>query len=144
MKKLLGMLAVLGLGAICLTGCQSGNTGDTVTVTDMEGKTVEIKKDVKNVACISQSATDFMISFGLGDKIKGTYRSFTYNPWTTEIYPKAKDFKAYSYSVGAEELLADGVDLVIIQDTENADAFRNAGIPVVAVNQYSPTGAFDE
>ena len=144
MKKILALLGVLSLGAICLTGCQQKEVSTTVTVTDMEGKTVEINKDVKNVACISQSATDFMISFGLGDKIKGTYRSFTYNTWTTELYPKAKDFKAYSYSVSAEELLADGVDLVIIQDTENAESFRNAGIPVVAVHQYSPTGAFDD
>ena len=144
MKKVFGMLAVLGLGAVCLASCKSKNDSDTITVTDMEGKKVEISKDISNVACISQSATDFMISFGLGDKIKGTYRSFTYNPWIYEIYPKAKDFKAYSYSVSAEELLADGVDLVIIQDTENADSFRNAGISVVGVHQYSPTGAFDD
>ena len=43
------------------------------------------------------------------------------------LYPKVKDFKAYSYSVAAEELVADAIDLVVIQDTENADALRNAG-----------------
>ena len=126
------------------TGCNNSSNDKTITVVDMEGKEVIISKDVKNVACISQSATDLMISFGLGDKITGTYRSFTYNKWAEELYPKAKEFKAYSYSVSAEELVNDGIDLVIIQDTENADAFRNAGIPVVAVHQYSPTGAFDD
>lgn len=129
-----------------LIGCSNNNPSQdtTVTITDMEGKEVTISKDVKNVACISQSATDLMIAFGLGDKITGTYRSYTYNKWTTDLYPNSANFKAYSYSVAAEELVADGIDLVIIQDTENADAFRNAGIPVVAVHQYSPTGAFDE
>lgn len=144
MKKFLCLLmagaALLGLGACA----QKENTSDTITVTDMEGTEVTISKDVSHVACISQSATDFMIAFGLGDKITGTYRSFTYNTWTTELYPEAANFKAYSYSVSAEELVKDGIDLVIIQDTENAEAFRNAGIPVVAVHQYSPTGAFDD
>ncbi len=134
-----------------LTGCggkdkQSVETPAerTITVTDMEGKEVRVPGDIEKVACISQSATDLMIAFGMGDKIVGTYRSFTYNPWAAEIYPPAADYKAYSYSVSAEELLADGVELVIIQDTENADAIRAAGIPVVAVHQYSATGAFDE
>lgn len=131
-----------------LIGCNQTNNSSSsftpITVTDMEGKQVTIEKEIKNVACISQSATDLMISFGLGNKIKGTYRSFTYNKWTSVLYPEAANYKAYSYSVAAEELVADGIDLVIIQDTENAEAFRNAGIPVVAVHQYSPTGAFDE
>ena len=136
------MLVAIPFG---FTACGESQTGgDAITVTDMEGTNVTIPKNVSKIACISQSATDLMIAFGLGDKIVGTYRSFTYNPWTTEIYPAAANYKAYSYSVSAEELLADGVELVIIQDTENADAFRNAGLPVVAVHQYSPTGAFDE
>lgn len=137
------IVALLSVGA--LTGCNKGETPKTtVTITDMEGNQVTVSKDVKKVACISQSATDLMIAFGLGEKIVGTYRSFTYNKWAEVIYPNAKNYKAYSYSVSAEELLNDGVDLVIIQDTENAQSFRNAGIPVIAVHQYSPSGAFDD
>ena len=147
MKKILSILLsvmlVLGVG-VTLTACNTDAMGDTVTIIDMEGKEVEVPKNVEKVACISQSATDLMIAFGAGDKIAGTYRSFTYNPWTTEIYPACANYKAYSYSVSAEQLLADGIVLVIIQDTENADSFRNAGIPVIAVHQYSPTGAFDD
>jgi len=136
--------AFLGIGVLTGCGLDDKSRSKAVVVTDMEGNEVTIKEGVSKVACISQSATDLMISFGLGDKIAGTYRSFTYNKWAEVLYPKAKDFKAYSYSVAAEELVADGIGLVIIQDTENAEAFRNAGIPVIAVHQYSPTGAFDE
>lgn len=129
-----------------MTGCSRTQEpeSDTVTVTDMEGNEVTVSKNISKVACISQSATDLMIAFGLGDKIVGTYRSFTYNTWASVLYPNAANYKAYSYSVAAEELVKDGIELVIIQDTENADSFRNAGIPVVAVHQYSPTGAFDD
>ena len=126
------------------TTTQSSVEPTTITITDMEGKEVVVPKNLKKVACISQSATDLMIAFGLGDRILGTYRSFTYNKWAEVLYPNAKNYKAYSYSVSAEELLADGVELVIIQDTENAQSFRNAGIPVIGVHQYSPTGAFDD
>ena len=146
MKKISILLFAFCLFSLVLLGsCSQENTEtETIVITDMEGNEVTISKNINRVACISQSATDFMISFGLGDKIVGTYRSFTYNPWINELYPKSKNFKAYSYSVSAEELVADGIELVIIQDTENAEAFRNAGIPVVAVHQYSPTGAFDD
>jgi len=140
-RKLLLLSAI----PLLLVSCSNGSKdSDTVKVIDMEGTEVIVSKNVKRVAAISQSATDLMITFGLGDKIAGTYRSFTYNTWVNELYPAASSFKAYSYSVTAEELLKDSIDLVIIQDTENAQAFRNAGIPVVAVHQYSPTGPFDD
>lgn len=147
MKRFL--LIVISMFLLCgcvasLASCDGTDESESVTVIDMEGTTVTIPQNITRVACISPSATDLMIAFGLGDKIVGTYRSFTYNLWVTELYPPAKDFKGYSYSVSAEELLADGIELVIIQNTENAEAFRNAGIPVVAVHQYSPNGAFDD
>lgn len=147
MKKLVSVLLLLVLlfcVGLMLNGYIKNNNMETVTVIDMEGRKVSIPKNVKRVACISPSATDLMLAFGVGDRIRGTYRSFTYNPWVKEIYPAAANFKSYSYSVSAEELLADGIELVILQDTESADAFRNAGIPVVAVHQYSPLGAFDD
>lgn len=145
MKRYIGFLSLLAIPATLFAGCNNQQKGnDPIKVIDMEGTEVIVPKDVKKVAAISQSATDLMIAFGLGDKIAGTYRSFTYNTWVDELYPAAANFKAYSYSVSAEELLADGIDLVIIQDTENAEAFRNAGLPVVGVHQYSPTGAFDD
>ena len=147
--KTASLLVTVAVVVMLCTGCiiYAANKSDSskdITVTDMEDNEVTIPKDVDHVACISQSATDLMIAFGLGEKITGTYRSFTYNTWTTVIYPQAKDYKAYSYSVSAEELLADGIRLVITQDTENADAFRNAGIPVVAVHQYTDDDKFDD
>lgn len=143
MRKILSIILVL-CACFCLIGCTEKQENNFITITDMEGTEVVVPKNVSNVACISQSATDLMIAFGLGDKIKGTYRSFTYNPWTIELYPNAKNYKAYSYSVSAEELVSDAIDLVIIQDTENAESIRKVGIPVVAVHQYSPDGPFDE
>lgn len=138
------IVVILCLGGIMVIFNNNNDSSKGITVVDMEGREVSIPKDVNHVACISQSATDLMIAFGLGEKITGTYRSFMYNTWAPEIYPQAKEFKSYSYSVAAEELVSDGIQLVITQDTENADSFRNAGIPVVAVHQYTEDSAFDD
>ena len=141
------LLKLIPFTLVCATLVGCGNNepqSTTIKITDMEGTEVIVPKEIKKVAAISQSATDMMIAFGLGDKIAGTYRSFTYNTWVKELYPAAAEFKAYSYSVSAEELLKDGIDLVIIQDTETAPALRQAGLPVIGVHQYSPTGAFDD
>ena len=40
------------------------------SITDMEGNKVTVPKGVDHVACISQSATDLMIAFGLLFRIK--------------------------------------------------------------------------
>ena len=85
-----------------------------------------------------------MIAFGLGEKIYGTYRSFLYNTWVPILYPYAKNYKSYSYSVSAEELINDKIDLVFIQDTENIEAYRKANIPVVAIHQYTTDDEFDD
>ncbi len=140
----IAIVAALCIGGIAIVLNNNTDPSGNLTVVDMEGREVSVPKGVDHVACISQSATDLMIAFGLGDKITGTYRSFTYNTWASEIYPHAKDYKPYSYSVAAEELVSDGIRLVITQDTENADSFRNAGIPVVAVHQYTDDVAFDD
>lgn len=145
MKKRQVKIGYIVICCFLLFSCsKKSSVRDLTSITDMEGTVVSIPEQINRVACISPSATDLMIAFGLGYKIYGTYRSFTYNTWAQELYPPAKDFKAYSYSVSAEELLSDKIDLVIIQDTENAQTFRNAGIPVVAVHQYSPSGKFDD
>ena len=90
MKRHIGFLSLLAIPATLLAGCNNQQKGnDPIKVIDMEGTEVIVPKDVKKVAAISQSATDLMIAFGLGDKIAGTYRSFTYNTWVDELYPAA-------------------------------------------------------
>lgn len=144
-KTIISLSLIAGiLIVIAICSCTTKKSSDFITVIDMEGTQVTLNKNINRVACISPSATNLMIAFGLGEKIVGTYRSFLYNSWVYELYPPARKFKEYSYSISAEELLKDEIDLVILQNTENADSFRNAGIPVVAVHQYSSTGPFDD
>lgn len=142
MKK--RIIAMVLLILLCC-GCSNKIiTSSDRYVIDMEGTKVKIPNKIERVACISQSATDLMIAFGLGEKVYGTYRSFMYNTWGPILYPYAKNYKSYSYSVTAEELINDKIDLVLIQDTENIEALRKTNIPVIAVHQFTNDDEFDD
>ena len=142
MKK---RIIAIGLLVILCFGCSNKiNKSNYRYVVDMEGTKVEIPNKIERVACISQPATDLMIAFGLGEKIYGTYRSFMYNTWAPILYPYANNYKSYSYSVSAEELINDKIDLVLIQDTENIEALRKTNIPVIAVHQFTNDDEFDD
>ena len=142
MKK---KVVLIGLLLVLCFGCNNKIIkGNYKYVVDMEGTKVEIPNKIERVACISQSATDLMIAFGLGEKIYGTYRSFMYNTWAPILYPYAKNYKSYSYSVSAEELINDKIDLILIQDTENIEALRKTNIPVIAVHQFTNDEEFDD
>lgn len=142
MKK--KIIAISLLIVLCF-GCSTKTIkNNNKYVFDMEGTKVEIPNKIERVACISQSATDLMIAFGLGEKIYGTYRSFMYNTWVPILYPYAKNYKSYSYSVSAEELINDKIDLVLIQDTENIEALRKTNIPIIAVHQFTNDDEFDD
>lgn len=138
-------LIATGLLIILCFGCVNKTTKiNNKYVIDMEGTKVEIPNKIDRVACISQSATDLMIAFGLGEKIYGTYRSFMYNTWVPILYPYAKNYKSYSYSVSAEELINDKIDLVLIQNTENIESLRKTNIPIIAVHQFTNDDEFDD
>ena len=140
MKKIIAIALLIALSCGC-----SNKSIDSKSkyVIDMEGTKVEIHNKIERVACISQPATDLMIAFGLGEKVYGTYRSFMYNTWVPILYPYSKNYKSYSYSVSAEELINDKIDLVLIQDSENIEALRKTNIPIIAVHQYTNDNEFD-
>ena len=141
MKKIILFIFLI----IFSNGCSKEINFDNYSyLIDMDGTKVELPNEINRVACISQSATDLMIAFGLGEKIYGTYRSFLYNTWVSVLYPYAKNYKSYSYSVSAEELISDEIDLVIIQNAENVEALRKSNIPVIVVHQFAKDDEFDE
>lgn len=140
MKKIIAIVLLIVISCSCSS---KTITSKAKYIIDMEGTKVEIPNKIERVACISQPATDLMIAFGLGEKIHGTYRSFMYNTWVPILYPYSKNYKSYSYSVSAEELINDKIDLVLIQDSENIEALRKTNIPIIAVHQFTNDNEFD-
>lgn len=139
---LLALIALLSILLIVFVGCNN-DKGDTITITDMAGVTVEIPKSPKNIAAVSPSTGDLMIAFGLGNLLDGTYYSTLNNPWAKEIYPNAENLYGYDYDNGVETFIMRGVDLIFIPEPATAQMLRDHGLNALCVRQFAETGYDD-
>ncbi len=148
MKRLISFISslVLILMIVCSTtlfvGC-SNKSGETISIKDMSGVTVEIPRSPKKVAAVSPSTGDLMIAFGLGDLVDGTYYSTLNNPWAKEIYPDSENFYGYDYDNSVETFIMRGVDLIFIPEPATAQTLRDHGLNALCVRQFAETGYDD-
>ena len=133
------LLVATSLGT--LTGCSNGeNQNDQISVTDMVGTTITIKKNPKKVACISRTTYDLLVAYGVGDKIDGAYKGTLNNSWVPLIYPESKNHYVYDYNNSAELFISRGVDLVLAPEKYMADDLNSHGVPALCVSLYgNPT-----
>jgi len=133
------ILACLG----SVTSCSENSINSeetTITVTDMVDDSITIKKNPSKVACISRTTYDFLVAFGLGDKIDGAYSGTLNNDWVSLIYPEAENHYVYDYENSYELFLTRGVDLVLAPEKYIADDLNSHGIPALCVSVYgNPT-----
>ncbi len=143
MKKFLTILCFTFVTSI-LFGCSdSKDDGTTITVTDMIGETVEIKKNPTKVACVSRTTYDLLIAFGLGDCIDGAYQTIYDNEWVGTMYSQSINEYRYDYEESYETFISRGVDLVFAPEKYIADGLKEHGVTALNVSLYgNPT--FDE
>lgn len=139
-KLIFTSLAVCCLGS--LAGCGNNNGDDKITVVDMDGTSITIKKNPKKVACC-RSAYDLLVAFGLGDNIDGVDKKILANPWTSVIYPDSVNHYSYEYENSYELYLSRGVDLVFSPEKRITDDLREHGINAITVKLYG-TPTFDD
>ena len=133
------LVALVSLGG--LTSCSSDdNQNDEITVTDMLGTAITIKKNPKKVACISRTTYDLLVAYGVGDKIDGAYKGTMKNDWVPLIYPESANHYVYEYNNSAELFLSRGVDLVLAPEKYMADDLNSHGVPALCISLYgNPT-----
>ena len=141
MKKLLLVFVFVCLSIFILTACENKSDSDQVTITDMVGDTITIKKNPQKVVCC-RSAYDLLIAFGLGDKIDGVDKKVLANPWTAVFYPNCNEHFAYEYENSYELYFSRQIDLVFSPEKRITDDLRNHGINAVTVSLYG-TPTFD-
>ena len=135
--------AVLAASMVfALAACDLGGEGDTVTVTDMVGEQVQVKKNPQKVACVSRTTYDLLIAFGLGNVIDGAYYSLLDNEWAQVFYPQSVNHYSYEYEESYETFYSRGVDLVLAPEAYIADGLREHGITAITVCLYG-TPSFD-
>ena len=62
---------------------ESSPSDSDITVIDMLGEKVQVKKNPEHVACVSRTTYDLLVAFGLGDRIDGAYKPILDNEWTS-------------------------------------------------------------
>lgn len=141
MNKKIKILLVIFLNILAIAALSS--CGDLfkdknkITVTDMVGTKVTVKKNPSKVACISRTTYDLLVAYGLGDKIDGAYKGTLNNKWLKHIYPNSKNHYVYGYKNSFELFLERKVDLVFAPEKYIADELNQRGIPAVCVSLYA-------
>lgn len=139
-KKIISMLLCASLCmAVLLTtvACtETKNDTETVTVTDMLGETITVKKNPKKVACASRTTYDLLIAFGLGDCIDGAYYALLENEWAAVFDEKANERYSLAYEESYETYIARGVDIVFAPEKYVADGLKEHGIKALNVSLY--------
>lgn len=122
-------------------GCHinSGEDGDTITVVDMSGTSVQVPVNVNRVVSTSDPCTDMLLALGQGDKLIGAYFRALDNPWFKEFLPNADKLIAFqSYEPEAESLIAIDTDVIFVPSPERADSLRAKGICALCIRFYTP------
>ncbi len=136
-KKTLMPLLVAAASLGAFTGCSNGKAKEElISVTDMVGTTITIKKNPKKVACISRTTYDLLVAYGVGDKIDGAYKGTLNNDWVPLIYPESKNHYIYEYENSAELFMSRGVDLVLAPEKYISDDLNAHGVPALCVSLY--------
>ena len=131
------LIAVLCLAmSMTIVGCQKPGDDETVTVTDMLGETVTVKKNPQKVACASRTTYDLLIAFGVADCIDGVYYSLLDNEWATVFDSNAAERYSLAYRESYETYIARGVDIVFSPEKYITDGLKEHGVKALNVSLY--------
>lgn len=121
---------------LSMAGCDNLDNTETVTVTDMIGEQVTVKKNPKKVACASRTTYDLLIAFGVSDSIDGVYYSLLENEWASVFDAKSNERYSLAYQESYETYISRGVDIVFAPEKYIADGLKEHGIKALNVSLY--------
>lgn len=124
------------LSCSTVTSCKKSDTKEIVSVTDMLGKTINVKKNPKKVACVSRTTYDLLIAFGLSNYIDGVYSTLLSNEWATVFDKDANKRYSLQYEESYETYITRGVDLVFAPEGYIADNLNTHGVPALCISLY--------
>ena len=129
-------ILVAGIGiAVVVINNNDDKTDGTVTVKDMLGKEVTVKKNPK-VACSSRMTYDLLIAFGLKDYVDGGQYAIYDNKWTYVLNPDASNDYSYAYLESYETFFERGIDLVFSPEAYITQDLIEHGVTAMNVSLY--------
>lgn len=141
MKKIaISILLALAVAAQCivLTGCGTGSETERETavrtITDMEGRSVEIPEQIERVACQSSTCEAVIISMGKASLLMGTTDYTEEDSFAYQLFPELSEVDKLVDDMSVEEMLEKDVQVVFVKDTNKIEKYEEAGLPVIYVD----------
>lgn len=142
-RKLISVLLVLAMMLALLCGCapeEPKPEGDTITVTDCVGRTVEVPKNPQSICCICPFTGPMLVMYGYGDRVTSSCNNVVRSNLLAMMCPSIVDSTVVknSGSINGEVVLELGTDLIFVNDgtyeTPDERAKLDAlGIPYVVI-----------
>jgi iron complex transport system substrate-binding protein len=132
LKSILSILAILIV--MSATSAVYAEQGQTISVTDLAGRTVDVPANVSHVASLVGPGYEKIFLLGAMDKVAVVASSVKQNPWVQKIIPGVSNIQgiASANDPNVEELANQKVDLVFFWDYEKPmQKMADAGIPVL-------------
>lgn len=111
------------------SSCIAAETEQLRTVTDMDGRQIEVPVDPQRIACFHGVSSDRITMLGKGGSL---IVSMEPSPWAKKLYPELKNIKIYNHPTkggSVEQLLSLNTDLVLYSPNPGeAEKFRAAGL----------------
>ena len=144
MKKYFCMILIICLiisSFAAFTACNKNKkASETITVVDMLGESVEVKKNPSKVACVSRTTYDLLIAFGVGDSVDEVYSNLLNNEWASVFDKDASKRYSCKYQESYETFISRGVDIVFAPEKYIADGLKEHGIKALNISLYgNPT-----
>lgn len=111
------------------TTAAGGEEKQTRTIVDMSGTEVEIPMEVKRIVNSWPSSNSIMLMVGAGDFLVGTSTAISKNAWAQFVYPNIVNVPTDISNL--EDVMKLEPDLYIVNNSDNAQKARDAGIPAV-------------
>lgn len=154
----------LAVGTTGLVGCSNGGASDssggkkqeTITVTDFDGKDVEVPANPSRIAALYGGSFSHIIFLGRGDRVAASMRTTADSPWYDVVYPELSTYdikpveSSSAQNPNVEDLASMGIDMVYFWAglSDARSKMENAGTPVLAANgtadSYSTSAEFVE
>ncbi|MDD3265371.1 MAG: ABC transporter substrate-binding protein [Dehalococcoidales bacterium] len=140
--KFLPLVLVTCLVAVFAAACDQAEptttTNDTVVITDMAGRSVEIPSNLTRVASVFPYVTQIQLALGKGDLLVAVDSASSFNENLAGVYPVVTSVPAVgnAFNINKEALLTTDPQLVITvtwdQDPDKTQ--QMLGVPVICVD----------
>ncbi|MDD5486299.1 MAG: ABC transporter substrate-binding protein [Dehalococcoidales bacterium] len=142
-SKILPLALVVCLVASFAVACKKEDPttvpgNDTVVITDMAGRSVEIPANLTRVASVFPYVTQIQLALGKGDVLVAIDAASAFNDNLAELYPVVSDLPnvGSAFNINKEALLVTDPQLVITvtwdQDPDKTQSML--GVPVICVD----------